>query len=105
MLDVSVGLLLDAGRIAAASKVSINLESRLLVPDVEALENAAEQVDADPLGWVLTGGEDHSLLATFPAGRPLPPSFRRIGTVTEGVGVLLDGELPAAMPGWDHFRG
>lgn len=105
MLDVSDGLLRDAGRIAAASKASLNLESRLLAPDVEALESAAEQVGADPVDWVLTGGEDHSLLATFPAGRPLPPSFRRIGTVTEGVGVLLDGKLPVAKPGWDHFRG
>ena len=25
---------------------------------------------ADPLAWVLTGGEDHALVATFPAGRP-----------------------------------
>ena len=105
MLDVSDGLLRDAGRIAAASKVALNIESRLLAPDVEALETVAEQVDANPLTWVLTGGEDHPLLATFPSGRPLPPSFRRIGTVTAGAGVLVDGELPAAMPGWDHFRG
>ena len=105
MLDISDGLLRDAGRIAAASGVSLNLESRLLAPDTEGLETVAEQVEGDPLAWVLTGGEDHSLLATFPSGRPLPPSFRRIGTVAAGSGVLLDGAAPEGLPGWDHFRG
>ena len=70
----------------------------------EALEIAAEQVAADPLTWVLTGGEDHALLATFPADRPLPPSFRRIGSVVAGEGVTLDGEVSAVV-GWDHFGG
>ena len=37
--------------------------------------------EPDPAGWVLIGGEDHALLVTFPPDAPLPPSFRRIGTV------------------------
>jgi thiamine-monophosphate kinase len=62
--------------------------------------------------WVLTGGEDHGLLATFPAGADLPAPFRRIGRVRSagsagaaaGVGVLVDGAPPqVASPGWDHF--
>lgn len=33
--------------------------------------------------WLLTGGEDHALLATFPASVELPDGFFRIGTVLE----------------------
>ena len=34
----------------------------------------------EALRWVLTGGEDHSLAATFPPGTRLPPRWRVIGT-------------------------
>lgn len=103
MLDVSDGLLRDAGRLAAASGVSIDLERRDLSPDVELLEQAAELVGADPLAWVLAGGEDHALLATFPPEGPLPVPFRRIGTVGAGAGVTLDGAAWSGPIGWDHF--
>ncbi|GMA30841.1 hypothetical protein GCM10025875_08330 [Litorihabitans aurantiacus] len=107
MLDVSDGLVRDAGRIAAASGCGLDLTTALLAPDVEALAAVAEELDADPLAWVLTGGEDHALLATFPAAVPLPPSFRRIGVVVPrtaaGAGVTVDGAAPAA-EGFDHFR-
>ncbi|PWD49403.1 thiamine-phosphate kinase [Serinibacter arcticus] len=104
MLDVSDGLLRDAGRIASASGVAIDLDPRLLAPDVEALAELAEELGADAASWVLTGGEDHGLLATFPAGHPLPPSFRRIGVVGAGCGVTVDGVAPDLV-GWDHFGG
>jgi thiamine-monophosphate kinase len=35
----------------------------------------------DPLAWVLTGGEDHALLATFPPGAALPDGWTVIGSV------------------------
>ena len=56
------------------------------------------------LGWVLTGGEDHSLVATFPPGVVLPARWSVIGAVREGHGVLVDGRAYEAAPGWDHFR-
>ena len=55
------------------------------------------------LGWVLTGGEDHSLAATFPPGTRLPPRWRVIGAVRPGHGVVVDGQPWAGAPGWDHF--
>jgi len=73
------------------------------------LEGAASWIDADAFAWVLGGGEDHSLLATFAADATLPRGFKRIGEVieradAEGVDVLLDGN-PVAELGWDSVAG
>ncbi|MCU1571819.1 MAG: thiamine-monophosphate kinase [Naasia sp.] len=105
MIDISDGLLLDASRIAEASGVSLDLSSAALEPDVEAVRNGARELVAEATALVLTGGEDHSLLATFPPGE-LPDGFRRIGVVRNGVGVSVDGaEPPRIALGWDSFEG
>jgi len=88
MLDLSDGLAIDSGRLARASGVCIEFESALLGPVPQL---------------ALRGGEDHALLATFPASVALPGGFRRIGVVTAGEGVLLDGS-PVAPDGWDPYR-
>ncbi|GAA3840043.1 hypothetical protein GCM10022226_73050 [Sphaerisporangium flaviroseum] len=102
MADVSDGLLQDAGHIAKASGVRIELESRAL-PVPESLAEAAAELGQDPLGWVLTGGEDHALVAAFPPETRLPPEWKIIGSVTEGEGVQVTG-YEAPHGGWDHFR-
>ena len=56
-------------------------------------------------GLELTGGEDHSLLATFPPTALLPGGFRAIGTVREGEGVLVDGLPFEQLGGWDPYEG
>ena len=107
MMDISDGLSLDATRLAEASDVSIELDSLSLSGFVAVLEGAeqsflARGFAASALDWVLHGGEDHSLLATFPADQKLPVGFRKIGQVLErgSSPLLLDGlELPAR--GWD----
>ena len=91
MLDVSDGLVLDARRIARASGVRIDFRAADLDTDVVALER------------VLHGGEDHALLATFPAGVRLPGGFRAIGSVVDGDGVTLDGEVLDKRGGWDPY--
>ena len=53
---------------------------------------------------VLGGGEEHSLLATFPSDSAVPEGFRVIGEVRAGSGVALDG-IPQQPRGWDHFAG
>jgi thiamine-monophosphate kinase len=91
MMDVSDGLVLDATRLATASGVTVALHSSELGPDVEA---------------ALTGGEDHALLATFPAGHALPSGFRRVGEVVAAgdAPVLVDGVAHRKRGGWDPYR-
>lgn len=107
MLDVSDGLMRDGGRIARASGVLLDVDSAALADDVAALSAALGEQTA--LECVLAGGEEHSLLATFPGDAALPPGWRRIGAVREPAadaapGIVLDGQ-PVGLTGWDHFRG
>ncbi len=99
MIDVSDGLLADLGHIARASGVLVDLDPDQLGPDEELLAAAASlpsgrtggpHAPASPsspgrqaLAWVLTGGEDHSLAATFPPGTRLPARWRIIGAVKD----------------------
>jgi len=53
---------------------------------------------------VLTGGEDHSLVAAFGADVALPAGWTVIGKVRPGRGVLVDGREWTGPTGWDHFR-
>ncbi|MEU7830902.1 MULTISPECIES: thiamine-phosphate kinase [unclassified Nonomuraea] len=101
MLDVSDGLLQDLGHIAAASGVRVELDPAAFVVG-EPVAAVAERLGADPLDWVLSGGEDHALAAVFPAGVALPPPWRIVGDVVAGQGVHVRGrEIGHA--GWDHF--
>lgn len=118
MMDVSDSLLRDAGRIAASSAVAIDLAeptdpASATAVDLEALEPAARLLGAqDPRAlarhWVLTGGEDHGMLAAVPpaALAALPEGARVIGRVLpagpHGPRVTVEGVLPGHT-GWDHF--
>jgi thiamine-monophosphate kinase len=104
MIDISDGLVQDLGHVAAASEVRIDIDTARLPADPRLPEAAAALGDAEWLGWALTGGEDHSLAATFPAGTRLPARWSVIGTVSAGRGVRVDGGSSPAAGGWDHFR-
>ena len=101
MLDVSDSLSLDAYRIAEASGVTLNLDSSALVREFGT--QSGERV---PLEVMLSGGEDHGLLATFPDAAVLPAGFVTVGTVTrdDGAGLTLD-DAPYTPHGWDTFAG
>lgn len=109
MLDVSDGLLRDAGRMAAASGVRVDLSTRALEAHAARVADAAGRLGTDALDWVLGGGEDHGLLAAFPPGATLPPPFRAVGTVLDAEAgaalVTVDGAVPGTRVGWDHFAG
>lgn len=102
MCDVSDGLLADVGHVAAASGVSIDVDTSVL--DVaEPIQQIAGALGADPLEWVLTGGEDHALAATFPPVTALPDRWQVIGSVSAGSGVLVDGATYDGPTGHRHF--
>jgi thiamine-monophosphate kinase len=103
MTDVSDGLLADAGHIAAASGVAIDFDSSLFEIGVP-VATVGEALGVDPLQFVLTGGDDYALVATFSAPTQLPPAWIRIGTVTAGSGVTVDGQRYEGPQGHEHFR-
>ena len=105
MIDVSDGLLADAGHLADASNVGIDVRrSAFEIP--EPLQAVGAALGADPLRFILGGGDDHALLATF-AEDALPEGWTVIGTVAEagpdGPAVTVDGEAYDGPAGWTHF--
>jgi thiamine-monophosphate kinase len=102
MTDVSDGLVADLGHLAAASGIAVEISSDAFhVP--QEFQDTARALNADPLQWLLAGGEDHALVATFPPDVDLPMAWSVIGRVVEGAGVLVDGAPYAGPGGWQSF--
>lgn len=94
-LDVSDGLVADAGHLAAASAVAIQIE-RDAVPLSAAARKA---VTGDPRLWekILGGGDDYEILFTAPGEIP-QGAFTAIGRVVAGAGVSVTaGGVPIAL--------
>ncbi|MGZ5367085.1 thiamine-phosphate kinase [Aeromicrobium sp.] len=103
MADVSDGLLADAGHIASSSNVAIDFDStRFAIADPVA--TVGEALGVDPLTFVLTGGDDYALVATFSAQTVLPKEWTSVGVVKDGAGVTVDGAPYEGPPGHEHFR-
>ena len=107
MVDVSDGLLADVGHIAVSSGVVIDLETwTFRIP--EGVSAVADALGVDPLQFVLSGGDDYALVATFSAATDLPEGWTKIGAVRdvstdERPGVLVDGAPFDGPAGHQHF--
>ncbi|MFQ5537428.1 MAG: thiamine-phosphate kinase [Gemmatimonadota bacterium] len=112
LIDISDGLVGDAGHLAAAGGVRVVIEAAR-VPVHPAAAAAVGREEA--LALALHGGEDYELLFAAPVGLVNPERFLRhfqvelvrVGRVEEGSGVWLDegeGEpRPAVWGGYDHL--
>jgi thiamine-monophosphate kinase len=69
----------------------------------EPLRAVGAALGADPMRFILTGGDDHALVATFPPSTALPEGWARIGEVREGSGVTVDGAAYEGPTGHVHF--
>ena len=70
----------------------------------EPLVAVGSALGADPLGFILGGGDDHALLATFPDGASVPDGWQ-VGRQRRrtGSGVTVDGGEYDGPTGWTHF--
>ena len=98
-IDISDGLLADAGHIAAASGVSIDIECGR-VPLSSALNSHPDS--ESKLKWALAGGDDYELCLTLPEEATTPEGCTRIGRVTKGQGVKVDQDIDFTA-GYQHF--
>ncbi len=116
-IDISDGLVIDAQRMAAASKVQITLDVAQL-PLSESLREAARVIGKDALALALTGGEDYELLIAVPSsvaeefcqaivgvGIPAHQIGFVSGTHSEGevLGKNPDGTVSVLRGGFQHF--
>jgi len=104
MIDVSDGLLADAGHLAQDSGVSIDVH-RAAFEIPQPLVAVGAAIGADPIEFILGGGDDHALLATFTDADAVPPGWAVVGSVADGEAglVTVDGAAYEGSTGWTHF--
>ena len=102
MIDISDGLLAEARHLSEDSGVAIDVRRDAFdIP--EPLHAVAAATGADPLSFILGGGDDHALLATYPSADDVPEGWTVVGSVAEGSGVTVDGGDYDGPTGWTHF--
>ncbi|MEM8982027.1 MAG: thiamine-phosphate kinase [Pseudomonadota bacterium] len=102
-IDVSDGLVADAGHIAAASQLAIDIDANRIPLSADLL--AVYERDA-ALSLALTGGDDYELLVTAPSaavGALQNAGFTSIGRCLAGSGVTVNGKALVGADGYKHF--
>ena len=103
--DVSDGLVADAGHIATASGVALELDlDRMPLSPAAAAWREAQPDRAAALLRLATGGDDYEVVATF--REPPPNGFVAIGHIRSGSGVTVTAggrPMAVAQAGWRHL--
>ncbi len=104
MMDISDGLLLDAERMASASKVGIEIDLAAIPLSTTYRQQRGDSRDS--LIQAASWGDDYQLLFTASADATLPVAATPVGRVTEGSGISLNhGLSPVPLPpslGYQH---
>lgn len=114
-MDISDGLIADAGHIAEASSVKLVIDLER-VPVSAALEKV-RQADGDEFLSLLSGGDDYEILACVPVGSAdaFETAAQEAGCCVARIGEVIEGDaeveirqndVPVSLPvaaGFQHF--
>jgi thiamine-monophosphate kinase len=104
MMDVSDGLLIDAERIASASKLAVEIDLAAIPLSDAYTQTRSNSLDSrmQAASW----GDDYQLLFAAPADIALPVPATRVGGFFGGSGIrLIDADTPVPLPsslGYEH---
>jgi thiamine-monophosphate kinase len=105
-VDISDGLLQDAGHLCRASGVGATVRAEAL-PALPGFVETCAELELDPLELSLAGGEDYEILFTAPSSDAARSIATEVGLVEEGSAVRVvdreGAELSTGSTGFRHF--